>query len=63
MVTAASNTEPVTMNLTDDEYASRSMPFEIDPITREPNSADHTVPRPPNRLVPPMTAAAMAFKP
>ena len=27
-----------------------------------PSTADHAVPRPPNRLVPPITAAAMAFR-
>ena len=31
-------------------------------MTSEPRRADHTVPRPPNRLVPPMTAAAMASR-
>ena len=30
-------------------------------MTSAPVSADHTVPRPPKRLVPPMTAEAMAL--
>ena len=30
------------------------------PITTAPSNADHTLPRPPNRLVPPITAAAIA---
>ena len=37
------------------------MPLEIDWITRMPSSAAQAVPRPPNRLVPPMTAAAIAL--
>ena len=60
-VTARSRTAPVTMNFTSESRAFRSMPFEIEPITRAPSSADQAVPRPPKRLVPPMTAAAMAF--
>ena len=50
----------MTMNFTDDSSASRSMPFEIEPITSAPSSADHTVPRPPNRLVPAITGPAIA---
>src|SRR5512139_449070 len=49
------------MNFNDDSNASKSMPFEIEPITSAPNNALHADPRPPNRLVPPMTVAAMAF--
>ncbi len=60
-VTASSSTAPVTMNLTSESNAFRSIPLEIEPITRAPRRADQAVPRPPNRLVPPMTAAAMAF--
>ena len=41
-VTASSSTPPVTMNLTDEESASRSMPLEIEPITSAPSSADQT---------------------
>jgi hypothetical protein len=36
--------------------------LEIEPMTSAPRSADHAVPRPPIRLVPPMTAAAIAFR-
>ena len=36
------------------------MPLEIEPITSAPSRADHTVPRPPNRLVPAITGPAMA---
>ena len=36
------------------------MPFEIVEISAAPISALRTSPRPPNRLVPPMTAAAIA---
>jgi hypothetical protein len=61
MVTASSRTAPVIMNFTDEVRASRSMPFEIEPITSAPSSAAQTEPRPPNRLVPPMTAEAMEF--
>ena len=61
-VTASSSTAPVTMNFTSESSAFRSMPFEMDPMTRAPRSADHAVPRPPKRLVPPMTAAAIEFR-
>jgi hypothetical protein len=37
----------VTMNLTDDSSASRSIPLEIEPITTAPSSAGQTVSRPP----------------
>jgi hypothetical protein len=37
------------------------MPEAIDWMTSAPSSADQVEPRPPNRLVPPMTAAAMAL--
>ena len=36
------------------------MPFEIEPITIAPSSADQTKPRPPNRLVPAITGPAIA---
>ena len=48
------------MNLTDDSSDSRSIPFEIEPITSAPSSADQTEPRPPNRLVPAITGPAIA---
>ena len=37
-------------------------PFEIDWMTRMPSSAEYAEPRPPKRLVPPMTAAAIALR-
>src|SRR3954449_5281924 len=48
------------MYLTSELRPSRSIPFEIDPITTAPSSADQTDPRPPNRLVPAITGPAMA---
>ena len=50
------------MNLTLESSAFRSIPLEIDPMTSAPRSADHAVPRPPKRLVPPMTAAAIELR-
>ncbi len=50
----------MTMNLTAEESASRSMPLEIEPITRAPSSAVQTEPRPPKRLVPAITGPAIA---
>ena len=38
-VTAASSTAAVIMNFNDDSKASKSMPFEIEPITSAPSSA------------------------
>ncbi len=52
----------MTMNLNDESRFSRVSPLEIDWITRTSRSAAKAVPRPPNRLVPPMTAAAMALR-
>ena len=49
-VAATSSTPPVTMNLTEEDTASRSMPLAIDPMTSAPSSADQADPRPPNRL-------------
>ena len=60
-VTAARRTAPVTMYLTAVATFSRSMPLEIEPMTSAPSNADQAEPRPPKRLVPPITAAAMAF--
>ena len=59
-ITASSRTPPVTMNLTAEESASRSIPLEIEPITRAPSSAVQTEPRPPKRLVPAITGPAIA---
>ncbi len=39
----------------------RKRPYWIEVITMTPSSAFQVRPRPPKRLVPPMTAAAMAF--
>ena len=61
MVTAVISTAPVTMYFTDDENASRFIPLAIEPMTTAPSSADHTEPRPPNRLVPAMTGPAIAM--
>ena len=48
------------MYLTVEGLPVRSKPFETLPITSEPKNAAHTLPRPPKRLTPPMTAAAIA---
>jgi len=37
------------------------MPLAIEPITNAPSKADQALPRPPKRLVPPITAAAIAL--
>ena len=60
-MTASSSTAPVTMYFWLESSPFRSIPFEMDPMTSAPRSADHAVPRPPKRLVPPMTAAAIEF--
>jgi len=61
-VTASSSTIPVTMNRNDESRLSRVRPLEIDWMTMIPSSAANAVPRPPKRLVPLMTAAAMALR-
>src|SRR5262245_4706630 len=48
------------MYFTEDSSASRFIPFEIEPITVAPSRADQTLPRPPKRLVPAITGAAIA---
>jgi len=53
IVTAASSTAPVTMNLVEESNPIRSIPLLIEAITRIPNSAEKADPRPPNREVPP----------
>ena len=58
--TAAAATPPVTISLTGEERPSRSIPLEIEPITRAPSSAVQTEPRPPKRLVPAITGPAIA---
>ncbi|CAM5736990.1 hypothetical protein SALBM311S_04109 [Streptomyces alboniger] len=59
--TAVSSTPPVIMNWTAGSTPSSAMPEAIDWMMSTPSSADQVEPRPPNRLVPPMTAAAMAL--
>src|SRR5690242_13788904 len=60
MTTAPSSTPPVIMYWIEAFMFSRSRPVVMDWMTSMPRRADHTEPRPPKRLVPPMTAAAMA---
>ena len=50
------------MKRNDESRLSSVSPLEMDWITRMPSSAAKAEPRPPNRLVPPMTAAAMALR-
>ena len=50
------------MNRYDESRLSSVSPFEIDWITRMPSSAANAEPRPPKRLVPPITAAAIALR-
>ena len=40
---------------------SRPMPLAMETITSAPSSTETTRPRPPNRLVPPITAAAITL--
>ena len=60
MVTAASSTRAVTTYLAAALKPSRPMPLSMAAMTRPPSTAWIGLPRPPNRLVPPMTAAATA---
>jgi hypothetical protein len=60
-VTASRSTPPVTTNLVPDERPRRPSPLSIEPITSAPSSALLMWPRPPNRLVPPITAAAIEY--
>ena len=60
--TASSSTAPVTMNRNEESRFSRVSPLEMDWMTMIPSSAANAEPRPPNRLVPPMTAAAIALR-
>ncbi len=59
---ASSRTAPVTMYRVAVSRLSSVSPFAMDWSTSTPSSADHALPRPPNRLVPPMTAAAIAVR-
>ena len=49
------------MNWTEGSTLSSAMPEAIDWMMSTPSRADQVEPRPPNALVPPMTAAAMAL--
>ena len=61
-ITAMASTAPVIMKRSDDERFSSVSPLEMDWMTMMPSSAEYALPRPPNRLVPPMTAAAIALR-
>jgi len=61
-MTARTSTTPVIMNRTDESRLSSVSPEEMDWMTMIPRSAEKAVPRPPNRLAPPITAAAIAFR-
>ena len=58
--TAINRIAPENINLSAALAPERSRPFPKDPITRAPKIAFHTLPRPPKRDVPPMTAAPIA---
>ena len=51
----------MTISFTAEESESRSIPLEIEPITRAPSKAVQTEPRPPKRLVPAITGPAIAL--
>src|SRR5207237_2075175 len=55
-VAASTRIEPSATYLTTVWAPIRSRPLEMLPITSAPNSASQTLPLPPNRLVPPITA-------
>ncbi len=61
-MTAASSTAPVMSSRADESSASKVKPEPSDVMMTMPSSADHAEPRPPKRLVPPMTAAAIAVR-
>jgi hypothetical protein len=60
IATATAGTSPVMTKRYDEFRLSSVSPLAMDSMTRTPSSAEKALPRPPNRLVPPMTAAAMA---
>jgi hypothetical protein len=60
MVTAASNTRAVTMYFEAAVKPMSPMPLSMAAITIPPNTPCRALPRPPKRLVPPITAAATA---
>ena len=51
----------MTIYFTEEGKDNKSIPLLIDPMTIAPNNAAQALPRPPNKLVPPITAAAMEF--
>src|SRR5699024_9072530 len=61
-ITAINSTTPVTMNRMEESRFNSTSPLEMDWITATPSSAAKAPPRPPNRLQPPITAAAIAFR-
>ena len=61
-MTASTSTTPVIMNATEESRLRRVSPDEIDWMTTMPSTAANAEPRPPNRLAPPITAAAMALR-
>ena len=58
--TARKSIDPVAMLLKSPDKPSRSRPFSTLATTTDPRSTPRARPRPPNKLVPPMTAAAIA---
>src|SRR6266487_4743343 len=58
--TASDKTAPRAMNLNSGETASSVMPFKRHAMMSAPKRTPRTVPRPPFKLTPPMTHAAMA---
>src|SRR5438552_581892 len=61
-VTAASKMTPVTMNWVSGFEPCRLSPFAIAEMRRAPTTPSLRLPRPPKRLVPPMTAAEIASR-
>src|SRR5919197_135314 len=59
-VTASRRIAPSTISFTSGPCPIRSSPLPTLPMTSAPRSADQTLPRPPKRLVPPITAGAIA---
>src|SRR6202011_5671065 len=56
-ITAIASTAPVIMKRSEDDRFSSVRPLAIDWITMMPSTAEYALPRPPNRLVPPITGA------
>ncbi len=62
MVAASRSTTPVMRKLRYALVPSSPRPFSMMAMTRPPRMASRALPRPPNRLVPPMTAAPTAYR-